>query len=334
MKSVTSAGGIIVENGKALLVRLDSGLYAIPKGHTEPGETLEQTALREMAEETGAKAHIVERLGSLVRPSREDDGVLVDKTIVVFLMRRIGDADGGRDESSEWVSFEDALSHMHFKEEANFLREHVDARYTDQNCVLCDEVGNRADLLYESEFFGVVPDNHPLVEGHLLIIPKGHVSCVGAYTSQQRDEFLTVYEKAKEFVRRHYGSVATFEHGVFGQTINHSHVHVLPAKLKLNDVIPEGSHHCRKIKSTDILSTEFAAQGGYLYLSINDKQWLVDTGLAAQRFFRDRFARALGVEDCMDWKSAAQHNPELLRQFDDEKQRVAKTWQQMSGSGM
>ena len=39
-----------------VLVREKNGSYGLPKGHVEPGETLAQTALREVWEETGVRA--------------------------------------------------------------------------------------------------------------------------------------------------------------------------------------------------------------------------------------------------------------------------------------
>lgn len=44
--------------GRVLLVRYRSGAWAFPKGHVEPGETLEQTAVREVQEETGVSAAV------------------------------------------------------------------------------------------------------------------------------------------------------------------------------------------------------------------------------------------------------------------------------------
>lgn len=51
-----NAGGGLVNNteGKFLLIRR-SGLWDLPKGHQEPGEAIEVTALREVEEETGLK---------------------------------------------------------------------------------------------------------------------------------------------------------------------------------------------------------------------------------------------------------------------------------------
>lgn len=50
---VNAAGGLVTNNkGEFLLIRR-SGLWDLPKGHQEPGESLENTALREVEEETG-----------------------------------------------------------------------------------------------------------------------------------------------------------------------------------------------------------------------------------------------------------------------------------------
>jgi diadenosine hexaphosphate hydrolase (ATP-forming) len=54
------AGGVVVDGaGRVLLVRYRSGAWAFPKGHVEPGETLEQTAVREVREETGVAAAVL-----------------------------------------------------------------------------------------------------------------------------------------------------------------------------------------------------------------------------------------------------------------------------------
>lgn len=56
---VPGAGGVVLSlDGHVLLVRYRSGAWAFPKGHVEPGETLEQTAVREVQEETGVTATV------------------------------------------------------------------------------------------------------------------------------------------------------------------------------------------------------------------------------------------------------------------------------------
>lgn len=69
----TSAGGLVVDrNGEApraaLIGRLDRRgrlLWSLPKGHVEVGETPEDTAVREVAEETGIRGRVVAPLGTI-----------------------------------------------------------------------------------------------------------------------------------------------------------------------------------------------------------------------------------------------------------------------------
>jgi len=67
---VVSCGGVVyrLRDGdvEVLLVgRSRGGLWALPKGTPEPGETHEQTALREVQEETGVRGAIVQPIGEI-----------------------------------------------------------------------------------------------------------------------------------------------------------------------------------------------------------------------------------------------------------------------------
>ncbi|WP_250287384.1 MULTISPECIES: NUDIX hydrolase [unclassified Frankia] len=69
----TSAGGLVLDDrsemaNAALIARRDRNgrlLWSLPKGHVENGETAEQTAVREVAEETGVTGRVLGRLGMI-----------------------------------------------------------------------------------------------------------------------------------------------------------------------------------------------------------------------------------------------------------------------------
>lgn len=91
----TSAGGLVVDQDRrhaVLIGRLDRHgklLWSLPKGHIEEGETIEQTAVREVKEETGISAQVLESLGTIdywfVAQRRR-----VHKTVHHFLLEAVG----------------------------------------------------------------------------------------------------------------------------------------------------------------------------------------------------------------------------------------------------
>ena len=90
MIEATSCGGVVIYHGKILtLFKNYKNKYegwVLPKGTVEPGETFEQTALREVYEETGAKAKIVQFIGTshyTFNTSTE----IIDKRVHWFLMK-------------------------------------------------------------------------------------------------------------------------------------------------------------------------------------------------------------------------------------------------------
>lgn len=59
-----SGEAVVIHNGKLLLIRrTDDGLWALPGGITDPGETLAETARRELIEEAGLRGRVAELLG-------------------------------------------------------------------------------------------------------------------------------------------------------------------------------------------------------------------------------------------------------------------------------
>lgn len=162
-----------------------------------------------------------------------------------------------------------------------------------------------------------------LREGHLLIIPKKHFSCLAEYSAELLAEFQDVYSNVSDFLISHYGSVASFEHGIWGQSVYHSHVHLLPFGGSPEEIIPEGKF--RKIERWHDLQESFKKEGGHLFFSIGSEKWLADQSLSAPRVLRDRLAIALGCPERGNWKEM--HNvKELMDEVEKEAAKTKEAW--------
>ena len=97
IKRIFSAGGIVIKqdkDGPRILVTQHSKHkgWDFPKGHREIYEAEEQTALREVEEETGVKAEIIERVGE-TKYFYYEEGERVLKTVAFYLMKYISDGE-------------------------------------------------------------------------------------------------------------------------------------------------------------------------------------------------------------------------------------------------
>ncbi len=65
-KPIVGIGGVVIDDGKALLIRRGSepllGQWSIPGGTLELGETLEEGTVRELMEETGIEVKVLEMI--------------------------------------------------------------------------------------------------------------------------------------------------------------------------------------------------------------------------------------------------------------------------------
>jgi 8-oxo-dGTP pyrophosphatase MutT (NUDIX family) len=81
-----SYGGVVVRGDEVMVIvpRGRARVLGLPKGGADPGESPEQTAAREVREETGIVATVRDRLGQ-VDYSYRRGGRRIDKTVHFFL---------------------------------------------------------------------------------------------------------------------------------------------------------------------------------------------------------------------------------------------------------
>ena len=127
-----SSGCVVFDaEGRVLLLRRsDEGLWCLPKGTVESGETLEETAIREVREETGLEVRIVVPLIEVrYRFYSPSDGMDVDKRVVYFLAERTGGRlklEPGFD-SARWCTLAEATGLLHYENDRNVVRRALEA---------------------------------------------------------------------------------------------------------------------------------------------------------------------------------------------------------------
>ena len=127
MRTEKSCGAVVFRNKndniQVLLIRhLNGGHWAFPKGHVEKGETEEQTALREILEETGLAVELDNRYRQVVSYSPKKDVV---KNVVYFVATASSDAAtvAQEEEISQivWVDMHKAADYVSFDNDKKVL---------------------------------------------------------------------------------------------------------------------------------------------------------------------------------------------------------------------
>ena len=119
----THGGGLVYRAGpegvQYLIVRprkiFDE--WILPKGHIEKGETPEETAVREVEEETGVAARAIAPLDAL---QFESKGNLI--RVQFFLMEFLKQSGAGEDRETQWVDYQTALTLLTHETSRQMLR--------------------------------------------------------------------------------------------------------------------------------------------------------------------------------------------------------------------
>jgi len=135
VENPVSAGGVVYQiNGSRLETvlcgRSQPVRWCLAKGTPDAGETLEQTALREVREETGLEVEIDGSLG-IIDYWFADRGkdVRYHKTVHFYLMVPVGGATDQHDpefDVVQWFEAEDALKNLAYANEVNVLKRALD----------------------------------------------------------------------------------------------------------------------------------------------------------------------------------------------------------------
>lgn len=126
-----SSGGVVLKKNKWLITKSSisdlypNSVWRLPKGWIDEGETLEETAIREVKEEGGVKAKIIKKIETIRYFYIAPDKGKILKFVTFYLMEWIKDFPEGFDgETSEikWLSFDKAYKLLSFSNEKQILK--------------------------------------------------------------------------------------------------------------------------------------------------------------------------------------------------------------------
>ena len=100
-------------------------------------------------------------------------------------------------------------------------------------CIFCDIETSR--IVVENDLAYAIYDGYPVTELHTLIIPKRHAETYFELTKEEREACHQLLVKLKDQIQRQDSTVDGFNIGTnngesAGQTIFHSHIHLIPRR--------------------------------------------------------------------------------------------------------
>ena len=106
---------------------------------------------------------------------------------------------------------------------------------SEQSCPFCAIESNMSSVLFDSKHFYLTEDKFPITPGHLLIIPRRHITSPFDFSETEWHDLRAVIEEACSLLRKGDNQITGFNVGInigsdAGQTIPHLHVHVIPRR--------------------------------------------------------------------------------------------------------
>lgn len=167
-------------------------------------------------------------------------------------------------------------------------------------------------VLKETPHFLLVADHAPLVEGHLLIIPKDHYTCYGDVPAALDEELFALKQEVQQFFAQAYAPPVFWEHGVFKQTVFHAHLHCFPwgrTGYRLEQAL-----HGSVVTTQEDIRSWYREHGHYFYMEDAEVALLFEPDMSRYlSVVKDVFIRGMSLHGGKaEWRSPQQRYEERL----------------------
>jgi len=98
------------------------------------------------------------------------------------------------------------------------------------DCPFCNRELIKDDIIYESENFFVKVGFGLVTAGHVLITTKQHFQCFGELPGELDEEYHQLKQFVIQKITDKFAKPFLIEYGIWGQTVPHAHVHLIPTK--------------------------------------------------------------------------------------------------------
>lgn len=163
------------------------------------------------------------------------------------------------------------------------------------DCVFCSR-RDQPEVLFETATLFVMPDKYPMLPGHTLIIAQQHLPCYAAATDTMHAELEIVASRIRCFLEAAYNSpVLIFENGIAGQTVFHSHLHLVP--VRISHLPAAVAQHEDIVPTTGWAEVRqyYVLNGTYRYVQLCDSRYIIAGYSPVLRTMRRVMAETTGL---------------------------------------
>ncbi len=114
-----------------------------------------------------------------------------------------------------------------------------------RKCPLCDYEGNSSYVVHQTELVYSMPPIEPLVEGHVMILPRAHKSLENLSTEELlgiRDMISRLKDRLKSLYPSKHPLMISQTDTVHSTIPGHVHFHLIPSQANVRDLMASYDH--------------------------------------------------------------------------------------------